>query len=62
MLHRLVYPLLLLVVVHVILIQWSGSGQVPWEELLLPVVYFSLKIAEWRGISFFGPARKDREA
>lgn len=29
MLHRLVYPLLLLVILHVILIQWSKSGQMP---------------------------------
>lgn len=40
MLHRLVYPLILLVVLHIILIQWAKSGQIPWEELILPAVYF----------------------
>lgn len=58
MLHRLVYPLLLLVILHVILIQWSKSGQMPWEELILPIIYFTLKIMEWRGISFFGPTKE----
>lgn len=60
-LHRLVYPLLLLVVVHVILIQWARSGQIPWEELILPIIYFVLKIAEWRRISFFGPVKTNQE-
>lgn len=58
MLHRLAYPLLFLVILHVILIQWSKSGQIPWEELILPIIYFTLKIMEWRGISFFGPTKE----
>ena len=56
-LHRLAYPLLILVIIHVILIQWSKSGQIPWEELVLPTIYFVLKIMEWRGISFFQPTK-----
>lgn len=57
LLHRLAYPLLVLVVIHVVLIQWSKTGQIPWSELIPLVIYFSLKITEWRGVSFFGSGK-----
>lgn len=57
LLHRLAYPLLVLVIIHVILIKWSRTGQISWEEFGPLVIYGCLKIAEWRGISFFVPVK-----
>lgn len=50
-LHRLVYVLLWLIVAHVIFIKGWKAGQIPWGELMLPIVYFFFKILEWASIS-----------
>ena len=52
-LHRLVYPLLILVILHVAFIKSAKIGQISWEEFIPVIVYFGLKIAEWKRVSFF---------
>lgn len=57
-LHRLVYPLIILVLVHVMLVRQMKTGELSWDILIPTVVYFALKILEWRNISFFAPKKE----
>ena len=56
-LHRFVYPLLVIVLVHVIFIKALKSGQADWAELAPIVPYFIFKVLEWKNISFFAPKK-----
>lgn len=50
MLHRTVYLIIILTVLHVVLLKWYQEFEV-WPVLIL-LVYFGFKILEWRGFSF----------
>ena len=50
MLHRTVYIIIILTVIHVVLLKWYREFEF-WQVLLLSV-YFGFKILEWRGFSF----------
>lgn len=49
-LHRTVYIVIILTVVHVVLLKWYKEFEV-WQVLLL-LAYFGFKVLEWRGFSF----------
>ena len=56
MLHRSVYVIIILSVLHVVLLKWYIHLEV--APLILLVVYFGFKILEWRGFSFAAKSEK----
>ncbi len=48
-LHRSAYVLIVLVVIHVVLIEWVKY--IRWEPVVLLIAYFCFKILEWSGYS-----------
>jgi ferredoxin-NADP reductase/DMSO/TMAO reductase YedYZ heme-binding membrane subunit/rubredoxin len=53
-LHRTVYIIIILAVVHVVLIRWAQHME--WGPVIVLIAYFGAKILEWRGFTF---AKKD---
>ncbi len=56
MLHRMVYVIIIFTVIHVVLIQWAKHME--WGPVIILVLYFGLKVLEWRGFSFAGKNTK----
>jgi sulfoxide reductase heme-binding subunit YedZ len=56
-LHRAVYLIIILAVIHVVLLKWAKHLEI--GPVILLITYFGFKVLEWRGYSF---AKKESKA
>jgi predicted ferric reductase/rubredoxin len=50
-LHRLVYAIVILTILHVVLLGWEREGEIDYGEGALLILYFVGKVLEWKWVS-----------